>query len=226
MTTSHTCQYCKKSFVKENTLVVHMCVGKQRALAKCEKHVVIAFDAYNKFYKLTQNASGDKTYTEFSKSPFYSAFVKFGSFVNNVKPLYPFKFIDYVIKSGIKLEQWGTDAVYEKYVLALIRTEAVNTALERSVTHMVEWGDANNLPWNEYFKRVSLNRAMYDIKDGKVSPWVVLNSNSGKQMIQLFDDSQLEYVSNILQPTFWVIKFERQPADTALAKSIIKNGDI
>lgn len=222
----YSCQYCNNKFAKESTLAVHVCVQKQRALARTEKRVVIAFDTYNKFYKLTQNFNGDKTYDEFRKSPYYTAFVKFGSFVSNVNPLYPYKFIDYVIKSGIKLDHWCRDDVYEKYVLSLIKTEAVETALERSVTHMIDWSEKNNLPWNEYFQHVSLNRAMYDIKDGKISPWLLLNSTHGKNLVRQFDDSQLVYIGNILDPVFWRIKFERQAKDTILVKQVVKDGEL
>jgi hypothetical protein len=220
------CKYCKKKFAKESTIQVHMCVGKQRTLAKTEKHVLVAFLAYQKFYRLTQNINANKTYDEFAKSPYYTAFVKFGSFVHNVNPLYPERFIDFVLRSGKKLDHWCNDSVYEDYVLSLIKTESVETALERTVNSMIEWSDRTQLPWNEYFVHVSPNRAQYDIKDGKISPWVILNCNNGKRLVQKFDDHQLKYIENILNPTFWLIKFQRQSADTELAKQIVKEGNL
>ena len=90
------CQYCNHSFTKEKTLVVHVCEQKRRALAKNEKHVLIGYETYNQFYKLNQNSKGNKSYEDFARSPYYNAFVKFGSFVSNVNPLYPDKFINYI----------------------------------------------------------------------------------------------------------------------------------
>ena len=170
-TTSFTCQYCNHKFTKEKTLAVHVCEQKRRALARTERHVVLGYDTYNKFYKLTQNSKGDKSYDDFARSPYYNAFVKFGSFVSNVNPLYPDRFIHYVITSGVKLDHWCRDELYDKYVVDLVKTETVETALERSIKHMMDWGEANNAPWNHYFLYVSLSRATYDIKDGKISPW-------------------------------------------------------
>jgi hypothetical protein len=220
------CKYCNKKFAKESTIQVHICVGKQRALVRDEKHVNIAFTAYQKFYRMTQNINADRTYEDFCKSPFYAAFVKFGSFANNVNPLYLYKFIDYVIKSGKKLEHWCDEELYQEYVISLIKSESVETALERAVNTMLEWSQRTNLPWNEYFLHVSPNRAYFDITDGKISPWVVLNSNNGKRLVQKFDDFQLKKIEKIINPQFWLIKFQRQSADTILVKQIIKDGNI
>lgn len=220
------CQYCKSKFVKESTLMVHVCESKRRALAQKEKHVVIGFETYNVFFQKTQNFHGVKTYENFCKSPYYNAFVKFGSFVSNVKPLYPTKFIEFVVTSGTKLDHWCRDELYDRYVVDLIKSESVETALERSINHMLDWGDNNNAQWNHYFSYVSLNRAMYDIKDGKISPWIVLNSNSGKLMIKRFNDEQLAAVGSVLDIPFWFNKFKHRADDVELVKTVVKESNI
>ena len=220
------CQYCSHGFTKEKTLVVHVCEQKRRALAKTEKHVILGYDTYNRFYKRTQNAKIDKTYDEFARSPYYNAFVKFGSFVSNVNPLYPERFIDYVVTSGVKLDHWCRDELYDNYVVNLVKTETVETALQRSITHMMSWGDDNNAPWNHYFLYVSLSRATYDVKDGKISPWLVLNSKNGKDMLKKFNDEQLTAINVIMDVPFWLNKFKKLPADVELVKQVVKESNI
>lgn len=220
------CKYCNHSFTKEKTLSIHVCEQKRRALAQHEKHVVLGFDTYTRFYKKTQHNSGEKTYGEFCKSPYYNAFVKFGSFVSNVNPLYPEHFINYVVTSGVKLDHWCRDELYEKYVLDLIKTETVETALQRSINHMIDWGSKNQAQWNHYFLYVSTSRAMFDIKDGKISPWLVLNCASGKTLLQKLNDEQLAHISNIIDLPFWINKFKRYAADTELVKQVVKESKI
>ena len=222
----YTCQYCGHNFTKEKTLAVHVCEQKRRALAKTEKHVVLGFETYNQFFKVTQHTGGAKSYDEFARSPYYNAFVKFGSFVSNVNPLYPDKFINYVVTSGVKLDHWCRDELYDKYVLDLIKKEPVEVALERSIKHMMDWAEANQSVWNHYFLYVSLSRACYDIKDGKVSPWLVLNSNNGKAMLQKFNDEQLNSVSHMIDVPFWRSKFKKYPADVELVKQVVKESSI
>jgi hypothetical protein len=224
--TQYVCQYCSNTFTKEKTLMVHLCEQKRRALAKNEKHVIMGYDAFNRFFKMSQNLKGNKTYDEFAKSPYYNAFVKFGSFVSNVNPLYPDRFIDYVIKSGVKLDHWCRDELYEKYVLDLIRVETVETALQRSIGHMMSWADANRSQWNHYFLYVSLNRATFDIRDGKISPWLLLNSKSGKDMLAKFSDEQLAAVGTTIDPQFWMNKFKKLPADVELVRQVVKESNI
>jgi len=194
----YVCQYCGAGFTREKTLAVHMCEQKRRALQKNEKRVQLGLYAFNQFYKLSAGSKKDKTYDDFCKSPYYNAFVKFGSFVNNVRPLYPEKYVDYVVTSGVKLDHWCREEMYEKYALELIKKEGVQTALERSVITMMDWADENNSVWNHYFHYVSLNRAIYHIKDGKVSPWLILNCKSGKQMMSKFNDEQLSIIYNVM----------------------------
>jgi hypothetical protein len=220
------CQFCKSGYTQEKTLTVHMCEQKRRHLAKEEKHVVVGYQTYVRFYQLTQQAKSVKTYDEFARSPYYNAFVKFGSYVSNVSPLYPDNYIDWVVRSGVKLDHWCRDELYEKYVLELIHTENVETALQRSVTHMQAWANDNNSLWNHYFKYVSTNRATYDIKDGKVSPWLILNCVSGKNLLSTLSDEQLSSISTVIDPPVWVNKFKKYRVDLELVREVVKEANL
>ena len=220
------CEYCGNGYMREKTLAAHMCEKKRRWLQKDEKRVRYGLYAFQRFYKLSAGAKKEKSYADFVDSQYYNAFVKFGSFLNNVQPLYPEKYIDYVVTSGVKLDHWCRDALYEKYALELILKEDVTTALERSVKNMMEWSEDKSAPWNHYFQHVSLNRAVWDIKDGKVSPWLILNCRTGKEMLSKFNDEQLELVYHVINPEHWAIRFKRQPSDVQLVKDVVKESNL
>lgn len=226
MDDSNKCGYCGKTFVKSSTLFKHVCEQKRRHLAKSEKHVMIGYQAFVKFFQFTQNGKSIKTYSEFSESPYYNAFVKFGSYISNVNPMYPDQYIDWVIKSGVKLDNWCRDALYEQYALDLIKTEPVEVALDRTIKHMEGWAKTNGTNWNLYFVNVSPNRVTYDIRDGKVSPWLVLNSPTGKSLLSSLTDEQLSSISNTINPEFWLKKFKNQTADLALVKQVVKEANL
>ena len=222
----YVCEYCGAGFMREKTLAVHMCEPKRRFLQRSEKRVQLGLYAFNQFYKLSAGAKKDKTHDEFDKSPYYNAFVKFGSFVNNVRPLYPEKYVDYVVTSGVKLDHWCREEMYEKYALELIKKEGVQTALERSIMTMMDWADENNSVWNHYFNYVSLNRAIYHIQDGKISPWLILNCKSGKDMMNKFNDEQLEIIFNIMDPQHWARRFKRQTNDIDTVKEVVRESNL
>jgi hypothetical protein len=203
-----------------------MCERKRRALQKDEKRVQAGFLAFNRFWQLTQNSNKPKTYDDFANSSYYNAFVKFGSFINNAKPIYPDKFVDYVIKSGVKLDHWCRDALYEKYLYEMLKTEPVEAAVQRTLATMMEWADDNSAPFAHYFKYVSPNRAVHDILNGRISLWVVLNSTSGKTMIQNMNDEQLNLIAPAFDLPYWLKRFKELPADVALVKEILKGVEI
>ncbi len=222
----YNCVHCGKNFMKDKTLVAHMCERKRRALQQDEKRVQAGLLAFNRFWQLTQNSKKPKTYDEFADSSYYNAFVKFGSYLNNVRPLYPEKYIDYVIKSGTKLDHWCKDSLYEKYLYETLKTEPVESAVQRSLQTMMEWADENNAVFEHYFNYVSLNRAVRDILDGRISLWVVLNSVSGQKMIQRMSDEQLNIISPAFDLQYWLRRFKELPADVALVKEICKETGI
>lgn len=220
------CVHCGKRFMKEKTLFAHMCEPKRRVMQKEEKRVQAGFFAFNRWYKLSQGAKQDKTYEDFCKSAYYNAFVKFGSFLNNVSPLYPDKFIDHVIKSGTKLDHWAKDSLYEAYLYDMIKNEPVENAVQRTIQHMMEWADHSQANFNHYFNYINLNKAVHDIRDGKISPWVMLNCRSGKEMLNKFNDEQLDLIAPAFDLPYWLKKFKQVPADVVLVKEICKEAGI
>jgi len=220
------CEYCKKEFAKEKTLVVHVCEQKRRYLNKNEKHVQVGLLTFQKFYDFAQKGKTKKTFDDFVDSPYYSAFIKFGSFVVNTAPIYPERFIEYVIKSGVKLDHWCRDALYDSYVTELIKNEPADGAIQRTIQTEKDWAEKKSSQWEHYFGYVTLNRAAHDIKEGLISPWLVLNTKSGKDMLQRMNDEQLEIVGAVIDPQYWLRRFKTLPADVELVKDIIKEAKI
>jgi hypothetical protein len=226
MELNYKCEYCGKLFAKEKTLFVHVCEQKRRHLSKDEKHVQAGLLTFQQFYNIAQKGKAPKTFDDFANSPYYTAFVKFGSFLINTAPIYPERFIDYVIKSGVKLDHWCRDELYDQYISELIKIEPADGAIQRSIKTMMDWADKNNAAWEHYFQYVNLNRATHDIKEGLISPWILLNVKSGKEMLQRMNDEQLEIVGPIIDPKYWLKRFKMMPADLELVKDIVKEAKI
>jgi len=62
---------------------------------------------------------------------------------------------------------------------------------------------------------------VWHIKDGKISPWLLLNCKSGKDMLSKFNEEQLTMIYHILDPEHWSLRFKRQRNDVALVKEIV-----
>jgi len=226
MSSNFKCGYCGKVFVKEKTLMVHVCEKKRRHQSRNEKHVQSALIAYQKFYEHVQNTTKKKSFEDFVGSPYYNAFIKFGSFVVNARPINPEKFINWVVRSGVKLDHWCRDELYDRYLLELVKDESADAAIQRSLTTMLEWGQENNTPFEHYFLYANLNRITHDVKEGLVSPWVLLNCSSGRKALSSMNDEQLEIISVVLDPSYWKSRFQSRIADVELVKEVIKEASI
>jgi uroporphyrinogen-III decarboxylase len=126
------------------------------------------------------------------------------------------------VSSGVKLDHWCREELYDQYVIDLIKKERSEVALERSIKCMMDWADKNESVWNHYFSYASLSRATYDIKDGKISPWLILNCKTGKEMLKKFNDEQLAAISAVMDVPFWLAKFKKLPADVELIREVVK----
>ena len=220
------CTYCSKEFTRERTLQVHMCEPKRRYLQKGEKWVQNGFMVFQRFYQIHQNNMKEKTYDDFCKSSYYNAFVKFGRFMMHINPLYPEKYIDYVILSKIKLDHWSRDDLYESYLIDTLKVEPVEAALRRSIATMMDWAEEQHAQWSDYFRLVNTNRAVQHIQQGKISPWIVLGCNAGKKMLKSFSDEQLQLTARYISPEFWNSKFKSYPADLLFVQETAKEAKI
>ena len=224
--TLNKCTYCGKEFARERTLQVHLCEPKRRYLQKNEKWVQNAFMVFQRFYQIHQNNMKEKTYEEFCQSSYYNAFVKFGRFMMHIHPLYPEKYIDYVILSKIKLDHWARDNLYEAYLIDILKVEPVEAALQRSIATMMDWAQEQNAQWSDYFRLINTNRAVQQIQQGKISPWLLLGCNAGKKMLKSFSDEQLQMTQQFINPVYWSNKFKNYPADHLFVQETTKEARI
>ena len=220
------CTYCDKEFARERTLQVHLCEPKRRHLQKNDKWVQNAFMVFQRWEAIHYNHPKEKTYDEFCESSYYNGFVKFGRYIMHINPLYPEKYIDYVILSRIKLDHWARDDLYEAYLIHALKSEPVEAALRRSIATMMDWAQEQNAQWSDYFRLVNTPRAVQHIQQGKISPWLLLGCSAGKKMLNLFTDEQLQMIQRFINPEYWSNKFKSYPADHLFVQETAKEARI
>jgi hypothetical protein len=203
------CKWCEKSFKTERTLIAHACPKKRRWADRDLTHVRLAFRVFQKFYEMSTSASKAKSQEDFINSQYYTGFTKFGRACVFNEWLNPENYAEWLIKNSIKLADWTKDSTYDKYLLEYVRKETGLRAMERTVLHMVSWGDESNIPWQDYFKRVSTSRAVYDIRACKVSPWVLYLSDTGDQLLTRFNDEQIKMIDHVIDANFWMAVFQK-----------------
>ena len=226
---SYTCQYCKKTYVKESTLISHLCESKRRWQQEKEQGVQLGFKAYLRFYEISQGSSKLKSYSDFVESSFYTAFVKFGRHLVAIRAVNTSSFIEWLLKNNKEVDNWTSDKLYLEWLQQYIRKESVQDALERALKEMQEYADhSEKLQSNfkNYFRLGSSNRICHHISNGRISPWILFNCRSGIEFLEKLNEEQLANVMPWIDPEFWNQKFKDYATDTQWVKEILDQAQL
>lgn len=221
---SYKCRYCNKEFRKESTLTAHACESKRRHQQQNEVGVQIGFKSYLRFYEVTQGSAKLKTYEDFSSSPYYNAFVRYGRHCVSIRCVNVVRFTDWLLTNNKKLDHWTKDSLYTDWLHEYLRKENYKDALERGIKEMQQYAEDNpdlKNGFNDYFRYGNPNRICYHISTGRISSWVVYNCNSGIEFLDSLNQDQLELIITWIDPDFWTKKFHDYMADQLDAKEIL-----
>jgi hypothetical protein len=135
--------------------------------------------------------------------------MKFGNHLINLNVLEPNKFIDYVIKNNLRLNNWTHDIVYENYITELLKSEAPESALARNIELMQKWSQQSGEPWYDFFRKVSPMQAVAWIQAGRISPWVLYNADSAEILIDRCGPEQISMIQKYAKIPQWKIRFNQ-----------------
>lgn len=217
-----TCEYCKKEFARETSIEVHMCEPKRRRLARDEPGNRLGLQAYIKFYETMQGSARNKTYDDFCESAYYKAFVKFGRYCVSTHVINPPQFMNWLLKNNKKIDRWCSDQLYTEYLVQHLLVEAVDDALKRAIEHSIKWEETTGHPAKDMLRYGNANALCYDITAGRISPWVIYNSDSGVEFLSNLSTEQLAIVWPYINSDAWHKKFSNYMADQEWVKDILK----
>ena len=219
---SYTCEFCKKTFMKESSAAVHMCEPKRRRLEQSERGVQLGLQAYLKFYETMQGSARLKSFEDFAESPYYRAFVKWGRYCVNTRVINPTQFMTWLLRNQKKIDRWSSDQFYTDYLMEYLRLEAVQDALARAVEHSMTWQERTGHPAHDMLRYGNHNAVCYDITAGRISPWVIYNSESGQKFLSDINSEQLAMIWPYIDSDVWQKRFADYSADQEYAKEILK----
>ena len=210
-----TCEYCKKSFQRESTLLAHSCEKKRRWLAKDNQDVLVGFASYDLFYRIEMQ-SKPKQYEDFVEGQYYTAFVKYGSYCLNTKVIDQEQFTRWLIKNKVKLKDWPTDRMYLLFVQSHCKRESVERALERFI---------ENAMTTDYFDTFWETASGYLIADwvemGKISPWIIITSKRAEKAIGAMTSECVTRIANCIDADYWAKKRQLNPHDAHFVQEMI-----
>jgi hypothetical protein len=219
---THVCDYCKKEFVRETSIQAHMCEPKRRQQQRDEPGPRLGFQAYIRFYESMAGSARNKTHDTFCESSYYRAFVKFGHYCVNTRVINPDRFMAWLLKHNRKIDHWCSDKVYTEYLVDHLKVEAVDDALARAIEFGMDWAEKNTSPAHDCMRYGNANVLCYAVTAGRISPWVIYNSESGQKFLRELDATQVAMIWPYIDSDAWQKRFQDRPQDQAYAKNILK----
>lgn len=216
------CKYCQREFQRESTLTVHVCEQKKRYQDQNDPAVRLGFQSYLRFYEVSQGSARTKTYDDFASSPYYRAFVKFGQYCVNSRVINIGQFTEWLLKNNKKLDRWASDQLYTEYLVFYLRVEAATDALTRALETAIDWSEETQHPSQDLLRYGNSNKICHWIVTGRLSAWVLYNSESGQKLLDQLDSTALEIVFEYINPEIWSKKFADYPADTEYVRELLK----
>jgi|HigsolmetaGSP12D_1036236.scaffolds.fasta_scaffold03257_3 hypothetical protein len=221
-----TCTHCGKNFVSELVLMRHNCTAKKRYLERNERHVLYAFYIFKRFFYLSFPGRREVTEEKFRKSRHYSSFVKFAKYILDINAVNPAMFIDYVITNLIPINKWCDSSVYEDYLRDLSKRETPDAALERNFVLMQKWANETGEDWTNFFRRIPPTQAVFWIRSGRISPWVLYTAPSAKELFARMSKEQIALVQDVVDPKFWQVKLADNREEVSTITSILQEAGL
>jgi len=215
------CDFCNRSFQKETTMITHLCEQKRRWQDRDLAGNRIGFQTWMIFYKKNTNKK-QLTYIDFSKSSYYLAFVKFGHYCVDIKAINVNSYVNWLLDNKIKIDSWCSDTNYNKFLVQYLKDEDPFDAVARSIESMINLSTDAGIQNKDCLRYLNRNRLVQIISNGKISPWVLFNSESGIQFLESLDDVQQKYILDYINPEQWTIKFKRNPDIVLQVKDLLK----
>jgi hypothetical protein len=215
------CRYCKKSFSKESTLIVHVCEQKKRYQSQGDTGIQIGLRAYQKFYEISQGPGRSKTFDDFAKSPYYRAFARFGQYCVSIRAVNVMRFTEWLLKNNKKIDYWCRDSVYGEYLLDYLRVESPMDAVQRAIESSVRWSEETGNPPHDYVRFGNDNALCYSVVTGRITAWVLYNSKSGQEFLSRLNPEQIAMIWPYIDTDFWQRKFQDYPTDVNDIKDIL-----
>lgn len=217
----HHCEFCNRDFIREATLLKHICENKRRYNDKDKIGNRIGFTAWVQFYS-KHSRKAKKDYMDFAKSAYYTAFVKFGNYCAEAHVLNPSRYVDWLLKEKISIDTWNRDTNYTRFLLEYLKSEDPLDAIARSIETTVLLAEQDKIPTRDTLRYGNRNKICYEITKGKISPWMLFHSESGLQFIEQLDVTQQKMILEYINPEQWAIKFKRSKNIIPEVKELLK----
>lgn len=216
------CEHCGRIFIRESTLLKHLCEQKRRWMERDLAPNRIAYGSWRQYFEINHPNKKKLEYRDFINNNYYGAFLKFGTYCVNIGVINPGAFSSYLFKQRIPIDNWCSDRSYTAFLIEYLRNENCMDACNRTIKSMLDLSEEENIKLSDVFKFVNGNKICHQITKGKISPWILYNSKTGKEFLSNLNDDQTNLIFDYIHPERWLIKFKRDSESVHEVTQLVK----
>jgi len=222
-TEKFSCEFCNREFSREKTMLTHMCEQKRRWQDKGKPGNRIGFQCWLDFYVKNTATRKTREYLDFVKSAYYLAFVKFGNYCVDVKVINPRRYCNWLMDNKISIDAWAKDTNYNRYLIDYLKCEDPLDAVARSIETAMTLAKTESIATKDYLRYGNRNKICYEITVGRISPWMLYQSESGRTMLDTLDSTMIDTIIDYIKPEQWALKFKRNHDNVVEVQQLLKD---
>ena len=125
------------------------------------------------------------------------------------------------MKNQIKIDNWCSNTNYNRFLIQHLKDEDALDAIARSIETTINFAKEENIQSKDYLRYGNRNRVCHLITNGKISPWMLYQSESGVELLSNLDEGQQRLVIDYINPEQWALKFKRNPEQVTQVKELL-----
>lgn len=167
------CSYCRKSWATERAFENHRCKERDRLH---ELHTLRGKQAYALYVHWMQARRLSVPVIEtFAASRFYTSFVSFVDWADDVW-IDPFRYVTMMVELKIDPSMWKNDGTYALYLEEYDKRVSPVKQFRESLERLDELAATHEVPLNQVFDALGLEKVLALGRQRQVSPWLLLSS--------------------------------------------------
>jgi hypothetical protein len=131
------------------------------------------------------------------------------------------RYADWLLKNNIKIDSWCSDSNYDKFLVECLKQEDPLDAIARSIETTIDHAKNEKVQSKDYLRYGNRNRICSLVVNGKISPWMLYQSESGIQFLEGIDSTQQKMIFEYINPEQWAIKFRRNTEMVTQVKELL-----
>jgi hypothetical protein len=163
----------------------------------------------------------------FMSSRYFRTFINFAHFVAKVNLPMPEKFIWLMNEKDYPPTMWTTDDAYTQYLEFVDHKTDPMEQVNLSLRTLLNVADDRGVDISEVFTVMSPAEVIHQLRIRQLSPWLLLHSIKFKLFFRdHMTDEQKIILETLINPSYWIERFEKKPNDVTKIKEYVKELNI